>query len=65
MDLSRDEMQDILEAREARQRERDEKGARELAEILSKPHSGMSRRYELGMFGDDAESEAASEDSEK
>jgi hypothetical protein len=61
VDLSREEMQDLIEAREARERERKEKGARELAEILTTPHSGMSQRYELSVFGDESEAESEQE----
>lgn len=49
MELSRDEIQEILEAREAKERASEEKGARELAEILTRPHSGMSRRVTIEM----------------
>jgi len=63
VELSRDEIHEILEAREARQRDRQEKGARELAEILTTPHSGMSQRYTLEMpeAESNAESNAESE----
>jgi hypothetical protein len=53
--LSSEEMQMILEAREAKEKESREKGAAELFKILDEPQSGMSRKFTFDMFGSEAE----------
>ena len=43
----------IVAAREARERDAQVKGAKLLVKILDTPQSGMSRRYSFDMFGGD------------
>jgi hypothetical protein len=49
MDLSREEIQAILEAREAKEKDAQTRGAEQLAQLLSTPQSGNSRKFTLTM----------------
>jgi hypothetical protein len=61
--LSKEDIQAILEAREAKEKEEKEKGAAELFTILDGQHSGMNRKFVFDMFGP-AEDEGDREDDE-
>jgi hypothetical protein len=49
--LSREDMEAILAARAAKEKEAQAKGATELFKILDTPQSGMSRKFTFDMFG--------------
>jgi hypothetical protein len=51
--LSREDIQAIIAARKARERDLKERGAKQLLEVLNAPQSGMSRRFTFNMTGDD------------
>ncbi len=55
--LDREEMQEILEAREAKRRAAEERGAKQLADILNTPQPSSSRRYTFDMFASEEEGE--------
>ena len=55
--LSREDVEAIIAAREARGRDAKEKGAKQLLEVLNTPHSGMSKKYIFNMFGNDDEAD--------
>ena len=55
--LSREDIQAILEAREAKRRNLEEMGAKQLLEVLNAPGSGMSRRFTFNMTGDEDEAD--------
>ncbi len=50
--LSREDIEAILLAREVKGRAAEEKGAKQLAEILTRPQSGMSRKFTFDLVGD-------------
>jgi hypothetical protein len=50
--LSSEELGAILEAREQKQHAAEERGAKQLVEILTRPQSGMSRKYTFDMLAD-------------
>lgn len=55
MDLSREDIRAILEAREAKEETTQSKGADQLAQILAAPQSGNSRKFTLRMTDEQAE----------
>ncbi len=59
-----DDVQAAIEARERRGREEQERAAKQLAEILDAPQSGMSRRLTFNVFGE-AENSEQEEDPEE
>ena len=56
--ISEEDLQAAIEAREAREREEEERGARQLVEALTREQSGMSRRYTFDVFGEHSEEDA-------
>jgi hypothetical protein len=55
--LSREDVEAIIAAREARGRNAKQKGAKQLLEVLTRPQSDMSKKYIFNMFGDEDEAD--------
>jgi hypothetical protein len=53
--VSEEDLRAAIEAREAREREEEEQGARQRVEMLTREQSGMSRRYTFDVSGEHSE----------